>query len=183
VEIQRVYVKWVGLANDDRDPVRATGKTRSPQKTNRRLAIYNLNQNVLKAGPNTATSELIAGWYANGSTTLDKNYLPASWQGQGPASTAFYQNVIARTCRTCHVAMVEAFDFEHFPMGGMPANAPPNRIFVVRRPAARRAGQTKNRRWKSNRMPMRYGEHLLAARGGMARAAKVQAATVGRGAY
>jgi hypothetical protein len=25
-------------------------------------------------------------------------------------------------------------------------------------------------RWKSNRMPMRYGEHVLAARGGMARA-------------
>jgi hypothetical protein len=29
-------------------------------------------------------------------------------------------------------------------------------------------------RWKSNRMPMRYGEHALAARGGMARAAKAQ---------
>lgn len=29
-------------------------------------------------------------------------------------------------------------------------------------------------RWKSNRMPMRYGEHVLAARGGMARAAQVQ---------
>jgi hypothetical protein len=29
-------------------------------------------------------------------------------------------------------------------------------------------------RWKSNRMPMRYGEHVLAARGGMARAARSQ---------
>jgi integrase len=29
-------------------------------------------------------------------------------------------------------------------------------------------------RWKTNRMPMRYGEHVLAARGGMARAAKAQ---------
>jgi hypothetical protein len=29
-------------------------------------------------------------------------------------------------------------------------------------------------RWKSNRMPMRYGEHVLAARGGMARAAMAQ---------
>ena len=29
-------------------------------------------------------------------------------------------------------------------------------------------------RWKSNRMPMRYGEHVLAARGGMARAAEAQ---------
>ena len=29
-------------------------------------------------------------------------------------------------------------------------------------------------RWKTNRMPMRYGEHVLAARGGMARAAHEQ---------
>ena len=29
-------------------------------------------------------------------------------------------------------------------------------------------------RWKSNRMPMRYGEHVLAARGGMAWAAEAQ---------
>ncbi len=29
-------------------------------------------------------------------------------------------------------------------------------------------------RWKSNRMPMRYGEHLLAARGAMARVAELQ---------
>jgi integrase len=29
-------------------------------------------------------------------------------------------------------------------------------------------------RWKTNRMPMRYGEHVLAARGGMARAAEAQ---------
>jgi hypothetical protein len=29
-------------------------------------------------------------------------------------------------------------------------------------------------RWKDTRMPMRYGEHVLAARGGMARAAEKQ---------
>ncbi len=32
-------------------------------------------------------------------------------------------------------------------------------------------------RWKTNRMPMRYGEHVLAARGGMARAAEAQGRT------
>jgi hypothetical protein len=31
-----------------------------------------------------------------------------------------------------------------------------------------------SRRWKSSRMPMRYGEEILAARGGMARAAREQ---------
>ena len=30
------------------------------------------------------------------------------------------------------------------------------------------------RRWKSNRTPMRYGEHVLAARGGMVRAPEAQ---------
>jgi len=30
------------------------------------------------------------------------------------------------------------------------------------------------RRWKTNRMPMRYAEHVMAARGGMARAAEAQ---------
>jgi len=32
-------------------------------------------------------------------------------------------------------------------------------------------------RWKTNRMPMRYGEHVLAARGGMARSAEAQGRT------
>ncbi len=34
-------------------------------------------------------------------------------------------------------------------------------------------------RWKTNRMPMRYGEHVLAARGGMARAAEAQGRDTG----
>ena len=29
-------------------------------------------------------------------------------------------------------------------------------------------------RWKTNRIPMRYGEHVLGARGGMTRAAEAQ---------
>jgi hypothetical protein len=29
-------------------------------------------------------------------------------------------------------------------------------------------------RWKTNRMPMRYGEHVLATRGGLAPAAEAQ---------
>jgi hypothetical protein len=36
-------------------------------------------------------------------------------------------------------------------------------------------------RWKTNRMPMRYGEHVLAARGGMARAAQEQGRDRGTG--
>jgi len=76
-------------------------------------AIYFLNQNVLNAGPTGAEQALIGGWYANGQV-LDKNYVPPSWQGQGAIAVSFYQNVQARTCRSCHVAMVEGYNFDHY---------------------------------------------------------------------
>ncbi len=76
-------------------------------------AIYNLNQNVLNVNPTVAEQELIAGWYQS-SHVLDKNYLPPSWQGQGSAASSFYQNVLARSCRGCHVAMVEGYNWDHF---------------------------------------------------------------------
>jgi len=76
-------------------------------------AIYLLNQNVLHAGPTPAEQDLIGGWYANGHT-LDKNYLPLSWQGQGSIATSFYQDVLARSCRSCHVAMMEGYNFDHY---------------------------------------------------------------------
>jgi len=76
-------------------------------------AIYNLNQNVLNVNPTVAEQELIAGWYQS-SHVLDKNYLPPSWQGQGSAASSFYQDVVARSCRGCHVAMVEGYNWDHF---------------------------------------------------------------------
>ncbi len=78
------------------------------------LAIYFLNQNVLNAGPTIAAKELIAGWYAGGTTSLDKNYLPASWQGRGQLAADFYRGVIARSCRGCHVSQVEGYNWDHY---------------------------------------------------------------------
>jgi len=75
-------------------------------------AIYHLNQNVLQAGPTQAEIELINGWYAS-SHTLDKNYLPVSWQGLGTVYSDFYTHVIARSCRGCHVAQIEGFNYDH----------------------------------------------------------------------
>jgi len=86
-----------------------TGLTEAEQEE----AIYNLNQNVLNTGPNIATQELIAGWYAAGHV-LDKNYVPTSWQTQSNDAIAFYQNVVARSCRSCHVAMIEGYNFDHY---------------------------------------------------------------------
>jgi hypothetical protein len=78
-------------------------------------AIYNLNQNVLNAGPTQAEKDLIAGWYAKGIGqcasnmvhVLDEFFVPHSWQGISTAATDFYTKVNARTCRTCHVAMID----------------------------------------------------------------------------
>ena len=77
-------------------------------------AIYHLNQNVLQAGPTVAAQELIAGWYANGTTALDKTYLPPSWQGRGELASNFYHKVIATSCRGCHMAQVEGYNWDHY---------------------------------------------------------------------
>jgi hypothetical protein len=80
-------------------------------------AIFHLNQNVLNAGPTQAERELIAGWYANQARftkVLDKNYIDPSWNGKGTAASNFYQHVYARGCRSCHVALVEGYNFDHY---------------------------------------------------------------------
>jgi hypothetical protein len=78
------------------------------------LALYNLNQNALNAGPTQAERDLIAGWYANG-TTLDKDYIPPSWLATGDGNALnFYGIVVARSCRTCHVALREEYNFDHY---------------------------------------------------------------------
>ncbi len=76
-------------------------------------ALYLLNQNVLNAGPTVAEQELIAGWYAT-SHELDPVYVPASWQTAGPKMVSYYQNIYAHSCRTCHVAMTEGYNFDHY---------------------------------------------------------------------
>jgi hypothetical protein len=89
--------------------------------------IYHLNLNVLNASPTQAEKDLIAGWYKKGIVpcsgksvhALDEFYAPQSWQDaqtQNPSVDilGFYKNVNARSCRTCHVAMIEGYNFEHY---------------------------------------------------------------------
>jgi mono/diheme cytochrome c family protein len=76
--------------------------------------IHELNMNVLQAGPNTAITELIQGWYSSSTTTIDLNYVPPSWQVRPAADLAFYKDVYARSCRTCHVAFTESLNFDNY---------------------------------------------------------------------
>jgi hypothetical protein len=60
-------------------------------------AIYQLNQNVKKTNANDAEIALIDGWYRNGHTQVDTDFSPAM-------NGDYYEKVIARNCRTCHIA-------------------------------------------------------------------------------
>jgi hypothetical protein len=85
------------------------------------VSIRHLNQNVLNTGPTAAESSLINGWYAT-TSTLNKNYIPPTWAAQSATAQTFYHNVIARSCRGCHVAQVAGLDFDEF------SNFPPSQM-------------------------------------------------------
>lgn len=81
-------------------------------------AFYQLNQLVLatESDPASATSQLIAGWYASGHV-LDKAYVPPVWQAADAApatagAARFYREVIGISCRTCHVSLGAKFDWD-----------------------------------------------------------------------
>lgn len=65
-------------------------------------AFKQLNEIVKTSQPATAIGELIDGWYAGNSATQITSYVPTGW----PAGTQdLYRNVVAKSCRTCHVAI------------------------------------------------------------------------------
>ena len=111
-------------------------------------AIYNLNMNVLNAGPTNSIASLVAGWYKNGHV-LDKTYLPASWGGPAKLPLTpmgdFYVNVVARSCRGCHVALPDAFSFETGPpIGNWTLTSPPDVFDAACYGAPQPSGQMPN---------------------------------------
>jgi hypothetical protein len=100
-----------------------TGLTRSDQE----LAIKRLNMLVRSTEPaesNTAIKKLIEGWYGgntdpNEITIFNEGYIPDEWltgavraASPEPATAPqFYQSVVAKSCRTCHVALPN-FDWD-----------------------------------------------------------------------
>jgi mono/diheme cytochrome c family protein len=71
--------------------------------------LYRMNQIIAAStGATAMAQELIAGWYASGTPEMDKGWVPAGWKDNSN-NIAFYQNVYARHCRTCHVNMPDAF--------------------------------------------------------------------------
>lgn len=60
-----------------------------------------LNQYVLATNPNTATIELIQGWYPTATSVFHDNFIPTGWAGQ----ETLYNNVVKPTCRMCHIVL------------------------------------------------------------------------------
>ena len=44
---------------------------------------------------------MINGWYAGDAPVQNKDYVPPGWSGAQP----LYLNVVAKSCRTCHIAL------------------------------------------------------------------------------
>ena len=81
-------------------------------------AIHDLNT-LVKATDNRgypSTTRLIDGWYPSGTTTLNKQYVPADWvtlDATRPGAAKFYREVVGGVCRTCHVALgSDRFDWD-----------------------------------------------------------------------
>ena len=73
-----------------------------------------LNKLVLDTKPVPAITQLIGGWYAGGRKTQDVTWVPPDWHV--PPTDSLYSNVVAKSCRTCHVAL--AGDYPNEPGSG-----------------------------------------------------------------
>lgn len=78
-------------------------------------AIRKLNDLVVATQPATATRKLVQGWYARSALSLDKTYVPPAWVSYDtvkPGAARFYREVVGTSCRTCHAAMQDNFDWD-----------------------------------------------------------------------
>jgi hypothetical protein len=75
--------------------------TNVPTDTTLLAAFKTLNDFVLRTNPTNAMSEIINKWYANSSPPYDASAVPGGWS----AHPNLYQDVVARSCRTCHLAI------------------------------------------------------------------------------
>ena len=72
-----------------------------------------LNQMILETNPAPVVRQLIDGidgWYRGGRTEQDSQFVPPGWMG----NEQLYRRVVKPSCRTCHVAMRPAFNFNRF---------------------------------------------------------------------
>jgi hypothetical protein len=82
-------------------------------------AFFKLNQltRATETSDTTALSNLVKGWYADGSTSQNKAYVPPAWlaadtQAATAGAALFYREVVGSACRTCHASLGPRFDWD-----------------------------------------------------------------------
>jgi hypothetical protein len=76
-------------------------------KTAQQLAFKHLNQDIVANAPVDPTiGEVITKMYTSDPNKQDENFVAAGWQNtpSQPLKEQVYKDVVARTCRTCHIA-------------------------------------------------------------------------------
>jgi hypothetical protein len=87
-------------------------------KADQEEAIFHLNQNVKNTNPNSAIRELIDGWYPPMGGFDQTEFL-----APGNMNPDYYLNVIARSCRTCHVSQRDEFSIRDLTFSNQGENA------------------------------------------------------------
>jgi hypothetical protein len=90
------------------------------READQEAAIKALNLLILNStGATQAEKDLVHGWYAPNLTAgaLDKNYVPPAWDSQDNGDPnglnhQSYRKIVARMCRTCHVATPDTYNFD-----------------------------------------------------------------------
>ncbi len=104
-----------------RPGTRADDSSRSVPTAAEQVAFKALNNMVRNSNPAAGIKQLIEGWYAPSMSrsTQDTAFVPPGWKDANkPADNTlpnFYLNVVAKSCRTCHVAFEPFRNFSDFP--------------------------------------------------------------------
>ncbi|MBI1916755.1 MAG: carboxypeptidase regulatory-like domain-containing protein [Planctomycetes bacterium] len=74
-----------------------------------------LNDLIDESKPTKAIRDLLAGWYPNKKPPQDPTWSPPGWNDKTePKKKQLYDTVVAKSCRTCHVALAEGRNWTTF---------------------------------------------------------------------
>jgi hypothetical protein len=94
-----------------------------------------LNEFSLQAAPTKAISEIVNLWYNNPQKPYDSAAFPTGWA----THPDLYSGVVAKSCRTCHVAFGDTFDWASYSVFQLHRGTIKN--FVCNGPATRQMAQ------------------------------------------
>jgi hypothetical protein len=74
------------------------------------VAFRMLNQFIYHSQPAPVVEQLLDGWYPGGTGKQQSNFVPPGWVGH----ERLYLNVVKPSCRVCHAAVTEFYNWNRF---------------------------------------------------------------------